>query len=86
MNELLENTYAELFVKEVKHTAQLKSTPHRFAGFVVLKSPNIPSVLIELGYLSNKKEEKMLQKKSYRAEIITALAKGLDQYFKELGD
>lgn len=78
--------YAELFVKEVRHTAQLKSTPHRTAGFVVLKSPNIPSVLIELGYLSNKQEEKMLQKKSYRAEIITSLAKGLDQYFKELGD
>ena len=78
--------FAELFVNDVKEKVNLKATPHRFAGSVVLKSPNIPSVLLEIGYLSNKKDEKLLQTKSYRSKLIDSLAKSIDTYFMHIGE
>ncbi len=74
--------YASLVVKEMKKNVKLVPNPHRFAGFVVLKSPNIPSVLLEMGYLSNRTEERQLQKKSYRRELAQALVRAANNYFK----
>ncbi len=54
---------------------------HRFAGFSVLKSYDIPSVLIEIGFLSNKKEEKKLLNKKYLHEISKGLAISIENYF-----
>jgi len=59
---------------------------HRFAGFVVLKSANIPSVLLEMGYLSNKEEDKLLQKSSYREKLAEALTKAVNAYFKNVNE
>jgi N-acetylmuramoyl-L-alanine amidase len=55
---------------------------HRFAGFAVLKAPDVPSVLVELGYLSNSGEEKKLRDPKYLARLSTALVLGIDKYFK----
>ena len=76
--------YADEVVKEMKKEVKLRDQAHRFAGFVVLKSPNIPSVLLEMGYLSNPQEDKSLQKESYRKKLATALANAVDSYFKKL--
>lgn len=76
--------YASYVVQEMKKKVQLVPNAHRMAGFVVLKSPNIPSVLVELGYLSNKTEERLLQQKSYRRKLAEALAKAVDTYFDTL--
>lgn len=78
--------YADLVVNEMQRTVQLLPNAHRFAGFAVLKSPNIPSVLLEMGYMSNKKEEREMQKASYRKKLGKALVKAVDAYFKELGN
>lgn len=78
--------YAGLVVGEMRQTVQLVPNAHRFAGFAVLKSPNIPSVLLEMGYLSNKQEERLLQKESYRKKLGEALVKAVNAYFKELGN
>lgn len=78
--------YADEVVKEMKKEVKLRDQAHRFAGFVVLKSPNIPSVLLEMGYLSNPQEDKSLQKESYRKKLATALANAVDSYFKKLGN
>ena len=59
---------------------------HRFAGFVVLKSPNVPSVLVELGYLSNKADRQMLQTSRFRGKVATAVLSSVDQYFKYVDD
>ena len=75
--------YADEVVKEMKKEIKLRQNAHRFAGFVVLKSPNIPSVLLEMGYLSNPQEDKLLQKESYRKKLGTALANAVDSYFKK---
>ncbi|MDY6408007.1 MAG: N-acetylmuramoyl-L-alanine amidase, partial [Pseudomonadota bacterium] len=76
--------YAKYVVKEMKKTVQLVPNAHRMAGFVVLKSPSIPSVLVELGYLSNRTEEKNLQKKSYRRDLAEALVRAVQAYFADL--
>lgn len=78
--------YADLVVKEMRQTVQLVPNAHRFAGFAVLKSPNIPSVLLEMGYLSNVAEEKKLQSYAYRQKLSKALVRAINAYFKELGD
>ncbi len=75
--------YADNVVKEMKKKIQLLPNAHRFAGFVVLKSPNIPSVLLEMGYLSNRAEEKQMWQKSYRNKLSKALVDAVNQYFKE---
>lgn len=75
--------YATHVVSEMKKNVKLVPNAHRFAGFVVLKSPNIPSVLVELGYLSNRSEERQLQKASYRRELGQALVRAVNRYFKE---
>ena len=76
--------YADLVVKEMQKTVQLLPNAHRFAGFAVLKSPNIPSVLLEMGYMSNRREEREMQKASYRKNLGKALVRAVDNYFKTL--
>jgi N-acetylmuramoyl-L-alanine amidase len=55
--------------------------PQRSAGFAVLKAPDVASVLIELGHLSNPKEEHQLRDPAYRARLAEGLLKGIDKYF-----
>ena len=54
---------------------------HRFAGFAVLKAPEIPSVLIEMGYLSNIEDEKLIRSPSHRRKIAQAIVNAVDKYF-----
>ena len=53
---------------------------HRFAGFAVLKSPDIPSVLVEMGFLSNKEDEKNLNSERYRRKLTQRLSKAIVAY------
>lgn len=53
---------------------------HRFAGFRVLKSPDIPSVLIELGFLTNAADEHALLTPEHRERVIASIIKGIDRY------
>ncbi len=52
------------------------------AGFVVLKSPDIPSLLVETGFISNSKEEKLLKSATYQKKLAKAILVGVDDYFK----
>lgn len=53
------------------------------AGFVVLKSPDVPSILIETGFISNKNESKKLASPSYRADMAKAILNGVKKYFAQ---
>ncbi len=53
------------------------------AGFVVLKSPDIPSMLVETGFISNYKEERLLKSSSYQKKLAGAILNGVDGYFKQ---
>lgn len=58
--------------------------PHRYAGFAVLKAPDIPSVLVEMGFMSNKKEAQLLATKDYQRKVASALTKSIDAYFTKV--
>jgi len=53
------------------------------AGFVVLKSPDIPSLLVETGFISNRQEENLLRSPRHQQRIASAIYKGIKQYFNE---
>lgn len=76
--------YAKKLVKHMKQEVKLVPNAHRFAGFAVLKSANVPSVLLEMGYLSNRQEERQLQKQSYRRGLARALVRAVNEYFDEV--
>jgi N-acetylmuramoyl-L-alanine amidase len=73
---------ADLLVTSIDDRVALLPNSHRFAGFAVLKAPDIPSVLIETGFLSNDREEKLLNSKPYRDKLVNSIAKGIDSYFR----
>lgn len=72
---------AELMVDELAGVTAMLRRQRQQAGFVVLKSPDMPSVLIELGYLSNPREEQVLRDPAYLAKLATALVRAIDRYF-----
>lgn len=76
--------FASGLVGELRREVNLLRRTHRFAGFAVLKAPDIPSVLVELGFLSNRADERNLRSKAYRAKLANALVRGIDGYFEQV--
>jgi len=79
MNE--SSKFAVGLVRHIRKVTKSLSNAHRFAGFAVLKSPDIPSVLIEMGFLSNRADEKALLNPRYRANLARSIGKAVDEYF-----
>ncbi len=75
------NKFATILVKELSHEVHLLNHTHRQAGFAVLKAPDIPSVLIETGFLSNPREEGQLQSATHRKKFLHGVIKAVDVYF-----
>jgi N-acetylmuramoyl-L-alanine amidase len=73
--------FATDVVDEVGQELDLLDNTHRFAGFAVLKAPDVPAVLVEMGYLSNEFEEKQLRQPQYRARLAKAMAKAVERFF-----
>lgn len=69
-------------VKEVGKASKLLPRPWRSAGFAVLKAPDVPSVLVEMGYLTNRKEEKLLLDSSYRKQLSSSIVRAIERYFE----
>jgi N-acetylmuramoyl-L-alanine amidase len=69
-------------LNSLRNLTNLHSNKVEQAGFVVLKSPDIPSVLVETGFISNPREEKLLTDPEYQARIAKALAFGITHYFQ----
>ncbi len=63
----------------------LINNPHRSAGFRVLTAPDVPSVLLELGFLSNAEDVKQLQKPDFRDKLVTLIADAVKRYREKLG-
>lgn len=63
---------------------ELLPNPQRYAGFAVLKAADIPSVLVEMGFLSNPDEARRLQDETHRRRLMQGLVRGIDAYFDHL--
>lgn len=74
--------FARNLVGELSHTLHMVNNPHRYAGFRVLRAPDIPSVLLELGYLSNEKDEAQLRDPAWRSKTMDAIVTAIGYFAK----
>ena len=74
--------FANLVVDNARGKTRLLERTHRFAGFRVLKAPDVPSVLIELGFLTNRSDEKRLVSASWRRKVAGAMVNSVDGFFR----
>ena len=73
--------FAKTLVGELKNVARLHKHPLKSAGFKVLKAPDVPSVLIELGYVSNKEDLKQLTSGAWRSRTAHSVVQAVDTFF-----
>jgi N-acetylmuramoyl-L-alanine amidase len=72
--------FARSLVGQLSNAIEMINHPHRFAGFRVLRAPDVPSVLIELGYLSNPKDEAELRDPKWRQKAVDSICKAIAQF------
>jgi len=75
---------AEAILQQLRPTIRVRRFPLRRAGFFVLQSPDVPSILLELGFLSNRADENNLISPSWRLRMSEAVARGVVAYFDRL--
>jgi N-acetylmuramoyl-L-alanine amidase len=73
--------FAKKAVAKLQPYARFTGKPMRSAAFVVLKAPDVPSVLVELGYLSSAADENLLNSADWRNNMANAMAHAVDEYF-----
>lgn len=73
--------FAHRLVSQLNAVTRLHKAPLKSAGFRVLKAPDVPSVLVELGYVSNKQDLESLLSTSWRDHTADSIAQAVDGYF-----
>jgi N-acetylmuramoyl-L-alanine amidase len=74
------NRFARLLMSDMKSTVRMHKHPLKSAGFKVLKAPDVPSVLVELGYVSNKSDLEHLVSETWRDRTVGAMAQAIDLF------
>lgn len=75
--------FAKKAVAAMKSVTTFTGKPVRSAGFVVLKAPDVPSVLVELGYLSSREDERQLTSPEWQENVAAAMARAIEAYFAQ---
>jgi N-acetylmuramoyl-L-alanine amidase len=73
--------FARDLVGDMKKVARMHKTPMKSAGFKVLKAPDVPAVLVELGYVSNKDDLAQLTSGTWQAKTASAIRQSIDTFF-----
>lgn len=73
-------SFARSLLDEMENTVGLINNPHRFAGFRVLRAPDVPSVLVELGYLSNPEDEEQLRDPDWRGKAADSIVSAVKAF------
>lgn len=74
-------SFAKSLLGGLKGNVELTGSPHRFANFKVLKAQDVPSVLLELGYLSNEYDESALTSEQWRSKVTEAIVESIGAFF-----
>jgi N-acetylmuramoyl-L-alanine amidase len=74
------NRFARMLMGEMKSTVRMHKHPLKSAGFRVLKAPDVPSVLVELGYVSNKGDLEHLVSEAWRSRTVGSMAQAIDVF------
>lgn len=72
--------FADSLLGELSDTIRMINNPHRYAGFRVLRAPDVPSVLLEMGYLSNAEDEKLLRSAEWRAKAADSIVAAIESF------
>ncbi len=73
--------FADRVLSRIGNVARLHKSDVQQAGFAVLKSPDIPSILVESAFISNPEEEKRLRTASYQREVAQSILEGVNSYY-----
>ena len=73
--------FSGLLLRDMASVARLSTQPQREAGFRVLRTPDLPSVLVELGYLSNARDLDLMLSPEWRNRTASAMASAVDRFF-----
>jgi N-acetylmuramoyl-L-alanine amidase len=73
--------FARTLAGEMKSSIRLHRNPLKSAGFKVLRAPDVPSVLVELGYVSNRNDLKLLMSEAWRARAAATIVQAVEAYF-----
>lgn len=77
-------SFARRLLGDIKPAMKLNKNPRRSADFRVLKAPDVPSVLVELGYLSNSGDAKLLGSAEWRSKVADRFAKSIESFFNRM--
>ena len=77
------STFADELVSELSKSTRLVRNSHRRAGYYVLLAPDVPAVLLELGFISNRQDEKLLKSKKHRKKVLKSVKTAIDDYFDD---
>lgn len=80
--KIFSSHFSKILVEELRSAVKLINNPQRSAGFMVLRAHDVPSVLVELGYLSNEQDEKLLISPEWRERTATAVADAIEAFFQ----
>lgn len=79
--------FADMLVDQLQaNQIRLLRNTHRFAGFVVLKAPDTPAVLVEMGFMSHPRDVRLLKSAGYHKRLADALIDGIDTYFSRVAE
>jgi len=74
--------FAETLLKDIETVNPLKYPSYRQANFIVLKAPDIPSVLVEMAFLTNKEDERLLNRNDFQEKVAKTLNTSIKKYFR----
>lgn len=78
------DAFADILLEELKGKTELIGNSHRRAGYYVLLAPDVPAVLLELGYISHATDEKLLKTKKHRNKLTASVERAIDRYMAGL--
>jgi N-acetylmuramoyl-L-alanine amidase len=77
----LSSHFATILVNDLRSDTMLLQNSHRFAGFAVLKAPDVPSVLLEMGYISSGADERLLTNPQHQKKLAGSITRAIEDYF-----